>query len=154
MNFVRRDIPTPSNYCQLDSNHTARQWASSAFSLETRVILNTYGSYHKSKVYLLLKCEHTATQQTNIYGVSDECNDLRQHRHPGYFANIATAARQLFDAIFAVQPAVSQRNTEETIWWLNSLANDCERHSLACPPNCATSPRAANRISPYWRKLC
>ncbi|MYM29676.1 hypothetical protein SAMN05192549_10638 [Duganella sacchari] len=48
---------------------------------------------------------------------------------PGYFANIATAARQLFDAIFAVQPAVSQRNTEETIWWLNSLANDCERHS-------------------------
>lgn len=47
----------------------------------------------------------------------------------GYFANIANAARQLFDAMFAVQPAVSQRNKEETIWWLNSLANDCELHS-------------------------
>jgi hypothetical protein len=47
----------------------------------------------------------------------------------GYFANIATAARQLFAAVFAVQPVVSQRNKEETIWWLNSLAQDCELHS-------------------------
>jgi hypothetical protein len=65
----------------------------------------------------------------------------------GYFANIATAARQLFAAVFAVQPVVSQRNTEETIWWLNSLAKDCELTRLACPPNCATSPRAVNRIT-------
>ena len=47
----------------------------------------------------------------------------------GYFANIATAARQLFAAVFAVQPVVSQRNKEETIWWLNRLAQDCELHS-------------------------
>ncbi|MHA4868306.1 hypothetical protein ACXZ1M_11420 [Duganella sp. PWIR1] len=47
----------------------------------------------------------------------------------GYFANIANAARQLMAALFAVQPVVSQRNKEETIWWLNSLANDCEMHS-------------------------
>nr|WP_315256093.1 hypothetical protein [uncultured Duganella sp.] len=47
----------------------------------------------------------------------------------GYFANVATALRQLFSAVFAVQPTVSQRNKEETIWWLNSMANDCELHS-------------------------
>ncbi|TFW26602.1 hypothetical protein [Duganella callida] len=47
----------------------------------------------------------------------------------GYFSNVAAAARQLFNALFAVQPVVSQRNKEETIWWLNRLANDCELHS-------------------------
>jgi hypothetical protein len=53
-----------------------------------------------------------------------------QSADTGYFTNVANAVRQLFAAVFAVeQPAVSQRNKEETIWWLNSLANDCERHS-------------------------
>lgn len=47
----------------------------------------------------------------------------------GYLANVANAARQLIAAVFAVQPAVSQRNKEDTIWWLNSMANDCEMHS-------------------------
>jgi hypothetical protein len=47
----------------------------------------------------------------------------------GYFANVATAVRQLFAAMFAVQPGMSQRNKEETIWWLTRMANDCERHS-------------------------
>lgn len=46
-----------------------------------------------------------------------------------YFSNIATAARQLIAAVFAVQPSVSQRNKEETIWWLNRMANDCQAHS-------------------------
>jgi hypothetical protein len=55
----------------------------------------------------------------------------------GYFANIATAARQLFAAVFAVQPAVSQRNKEESIWWLNRLAQDSELHS----PNLAAELR-------------
>lgn len=47
----------------------------------------------------------------------------------GYLSNVANAARQLFAAVFAVQPAVSQRNKEETIWWLTRMANDCEMHS-------------------------
>lgn len=47
----------------------------------------------------------------------------------GYFANVANAVRQLFAAVFAVQPVMSQRNKEETIWWLNRMANDCELHS-------------------------
>jgi len=47
----------------------------------------------------------------------------------GYFANVSNAVRQLIDAVFTVQPVVSQRNKEETIWWLNSMANDCELHS-------------------------
>ena len=55
----------------------------------------------------------------------------------GYFANIATAARQLFAAVFAVQPVVSQRNKEESIWWLNRLAKDSELHS----PNLAAELR-------------
>jgi hypothetical protein len=127
MNFVRRDIPTPSNYCQLDSNHTCKAWASSAFFIGEKLsYTNTYGSYHKSKVYLLLKWAHTATQQTNIYGAQMSATTYNTIAETGYFANIATAARQLFAAVFAVQPVVSQRNKEETIWWLNSLANDCE----------------------------
>ena len=56
---------------------------------------------------------------------------------PSYASNVAAAVRQLVAALFAVQPqtavaaepVVSQRNKEETIWWLNRLANDCERHS-------------------------
>ncbi|NVM79552.1 hypothetical protein FHW83_005393 [Duganella sp. SG902] len=55
----------------------------------------------------------------------------------GYFANIANAARQLIAALFAVQPVVSQRNKEETIWWLNRLAADSELHS----PNLAAELR-------------
>jgi hypothetical protein len=47
----------------------------------------------------------------------------------GYFANVATAVCQLFAAVFAVQPGMSQRNKEDTVSWLNHLANDCERHS-------------------------
>ncbi|NYE63293.1 hypothetical protein FHW58_004521 [Duganella sp. 1224] len=47
----------------------------------------------------------------------------------GYFANVVNAVRQLFAAVFAVQPGMSQRNKEETIWWLTRMANDCERHS-------------------------
>jgi hypothetical protein len=47
----------------------------------------------------------------------------------GYFANVANAVRQLIDAVFAVEPVVSQRNKEETIWWLTRMANDCEMHS-------------------------
>jgi hypothetical protein len=47
----------------------------------------------------------------------------------GYFANVATAVRQLFAAVFAVQPGMSQRSKEDAVSWLNHLANDCERHS-------------------------
>lgn len=47
----------------------------------------------------------------------------------GYFANVTNAVRQLFAAVFAVQPGMSQRNKEETIWWLNRMANECELHS-------------------------
>ena len=47
----------------------------------------------------------------------------------GYFTNVINAVRQLFAAVFAVQPGMSQRNKEETIWWLNRMANDCELHS-------------------------
>lgn len=55
----------------------------------------------------------------------------------GYFANIATAARQLFAAVFAVQPVVSQRSKEDTALWLNQLAKDSELHS----PNLAAELR-------------
>lgn len=56
---------------------------------------------------------------------------------PSYASNVAAAVRQLVAAVFAVKPSAvtaaepvaSQRNKDETIWWLNSLANDCERHS-------------------------
>jgi hypothetical protein len=56
---------------------------------------------------------------------------------PGYASNVIAAVRQLVSALFAVKPrtavvadpVVSQRNKEETIWWLTRLANDCERHS-------------------------
>jgi hypothetical protein len=55
----------------------------------------------------------------------------------GYLSNVATAARQLIAALFAVKasPAVvadevaELRSKEASIYWLNSLANDCERHS-------------------------
>jgi hypothetical protein len=56
---------------------------------------------------------------------------------PGYASNVAAAVRQLAAALFAVkpqtaavaEPVVSQRNKEETIWWLNRMAKDCELHS-------------------------
>lgn len=57
---------------------------------------------------------------------------------PGYASNVAAAVRQLVAAVFAVkpgntaaaaEPVVSQRSKQETIWWLNRMANDCERHS-------------------------
>ena len=55
----------------------------------------------------------------------------------GYFANIANAARQLVAALFAVKPVVSQRNKEDSLWWLNRLAADSELHS----PNLAAELR-------------
>jgi hypothetical protein len=55
----------------------------------------------------------------------------------GYFTNVANAVRQLIAAVFAVKPAMSQRNKEETIWWLNRLAKDSELHS----PNLAAELR-------------
>lgn len=59
---------------------------------------------------------------------------------PGYASNVAAAARQLIAALFAVKPQTAaaddevhaplqRNNKEETIWWLNSMANDAERHS-------------------------
>ena len=56
---------------------------------------------------------------------------------PSYASNVAAAARQLVAALFAVKPrpavaadeVVSQRQQESSADWLNSLANDCERHS-------------------------
>jgi len=56
---------------------------------------------------------------------------------PSYASNVAAAARQLVAALFAVkpqtaataEPVVSQRNKEDSSWWLNRLANDCEMHS-------------------------
>lgn len=57
---------------------------------------------------------------------------------PSYASNVAAAARQLVAALFAVKPrpavvvadeVVSQRQMEASASWLNSLANDCERHS-------------------------
>jgi hypothetical protein len=56
---------------------------------------------------------------------------------PSYASNVAAAVRQLVAALFAVkpqtaaaaEPVVSQRNKQETIWWLTRMANDCERHS-------------------------
>jgi hypothetical protein len=56
---------------------------------------------------------------------------------PSYASNVAAAVRQLVAALFAVkphtaaaaEPVVSQRNKEETIWWLTRMANDCETHS-------------------------
>jgi hypothetical protein len=55
---------------------------------------------------------------------------------PGYASNVAAAVRQLVAALFSVkpqtaaaEPVVSQRNKEETIWWLNRMAKDCELHS-------------------------
>jgi hypothetical protein len=55
----------------------------------------------------------------------------------GYLSNVAAAARQLMAAVFAVKasPAVvadevdAQLSKEASISWLNSLANDCDRHS-------------------------
>lgn len=47
----------------------------------------------------------------------------------GYFVNVVGAVRQLIAAVFAVKPNMSQRNKEEAVYELNSLANDCERHS-------------------------
>jgi LPS sulfotransferase NodH len=55
---------------------------------------------------------------------------------PGYASNVAAAVRQLVAALLAVkpqaaaaEPVVSQRSKEETSWWLNRLAKDCEMHS-------------------------
>lgn len=47
----------------------------------------------------------------------------------GYFTNIAKAAWQLVAAVFAIEPTVSQRSNDESLVWLNRLANDCELHS-------------------------
>lgn len=55
----------------------------------------------------------------------------------GYFANIVTAARQLFAAVFAAQPVVSQRSNEDAIWEIKRLAKDSELHS----PNLAAELR-------------
>lgn len=50
-----------------------------------------------------------------------------------YFSNVSAAARQLFSALFAVKPMTSEHQVaqcnNESIWWLNQLATDCERHS-------------------------
>ncbi|ELX11217.1 hypothetical protein Jab_2c33210 [Janthinobacterium sp. HH01] len=54
-----------------------------------------------------------------------------------YASNVAAAARQLIAALFAVKPSpavvaeevVTQRQQESAASWLNSMANDCERHS-------------------------
>jgi len=56
---------------------------------------------------------------------------------PGYASNVAAAARQLVAALFAVKPrpavvaddVVSPRQKASSAAWLNSMANDCERHS-------------------------
>ncbi|MQA22905.1 hypothetical protein [Rugamonas rivuli] len=54
-----------------------------------------------------------------------------------YASNVAAAARQLIAALFAVKPrpavvaeeVVTPRQQESAASWLNSMANDCERHS-------------------------
>lgn len=42
-------------------------------------------------------------------------------------SNVVTALRKLFSSLFAAAPQQNKEN--ETIWWLNSMANDADSHS-------------------------